>query len=142
MRIRTITLLVGTLGLARALAAQSVGKMLEDDFRNAAKDVGAVWSSPFDASSKDWALAAAAFGAFGISMLADQSVSDWAIKNKDASFFRALDPVRRGGVLFAGKYVVPPVALLYVVGLATKNQDLRDFVTGCMTAWGAQSLPR
>ena len=75
-------------------------------------------------------------------MLADQSVSDWAIKNKDGSFFRALDPVRRGGVLFAGKYVVPPVAALYVIGVATKNQDLRDFVTGCMTAWGAQSLPR
>jgi membrane-associated phospholipid phosphatase len=53
-----------------------------------------------------------------------------------------LKPVRRGGFIFSGRTVVPPIAALYIVGLAAKNEDLRDFVTGCMTSWGAQSMPR
>lgn len=142
MRIRVLASAAALLTLTRVASAQSVGKMLGDDFKNAGKDVVAIWGSPFDASGRDWALTAAAFGAFGVSMFADQSVSDWAIESKNGGFFRALDPVRRGGVLFSGKYVVPPVAAVYLIGLATKNQDLRDFVMGCMSSWGAQSAIR
>jgi membrane-associated phospholipid phosphatase len=142
MRIRWIAVVAATLAFARVTPAQSVGKMLEDDFKNAGKDILSIWASPFDASGRDWLLTAAAFGAFGASMLADQSVSDWAIENDSSAFFRALKPVRRGGKLFSGKYVVPPVAAVYVIGIALKNQDLRDFVTGCMTSWAAESFPR
>jgi membrane-associated phospholipid phosphatase len=142
MRIRSLVVIAASLTLARGAAAQSVGKMLGDDFKNAGKDILSVWGSPFDASPRDWMLTAAAFGAFGASMLADQSVSDWALRNDSATFFRGLSPLRRGGKLFSGKYVVPPVAALYVVGIALKNQDLRDFVTGCMSSWGAQSAVR
>jgi membrane-associated phospholipid phosphatase len=122
--------------------AQSVGRILWDDVRFAARDVGGVWASPFDASRRDWETAAISIGIFGATMLADQSLSDWAIRNDTSAVFRAIKPVRRGGVLFSGKYVIPPVAAVYVIGVATKNQDLRDFVTGCMTSWGAQSLAR
>lgn len=142
MRIRSIVVTAVILTLARDAAAQSVGRMLEDDFKNAGKDILSIWGSPFDASAKDWWVTAAAFGAFGVSMLADQSVSDWAIENDSSGFFRALAPVRRGGKLFSGKYVVPPVAAVYVVGIVLKNQDLRDFVTGCMSSWAAESYPR
>jgi membrane-associated phospholipid phosphatase len=116
--------------------------MLSDDFKNAGRDIGAVWTSPFDASGHDWLLAGAAAAAFGASMLADQSVSDWALRNDSSAFFRSLSPLRRGGKLFAGKYVVPPVAVAYVVGIATKNQDVRDAVMGCMSSWGAQAAVR
>src|SRR5438270_7345275 len=122
MRTRNSIVVMAVLTLAPIVGAQSVGKMLGDDFTNAGKDVLSVWGSPFHATQRDWLETAAAFGVFGASMLADQSVSDWALRNDSASFFRALKPVRRGGVLFAGKYVVPPVAALYIVGLATKNQ--------------------
>jgi membrane-associated phospholipid phosphatase len=142
MRTRVIVVAAAISALARVGEAQSVGKMLADDFTNAAKDIGAIWSSPFDASGRDWLLTAAALGTFGVSMLADQSVSDWAIENDTSAFFKALKPVRRGGKLFSGKYVVPPVAALYVIGVAIKNQDLRDFVTGCMSSWAAESFPR
>ena len=37
---------------------------------------------------------------------------------------------------------VPPVAALYIIGVATKNQDLRDFVLGCGAAWVGESYPR
>lgn len=142
MRIRSIAVMAATLVLTKAAAGQSVGKMLEEDLRNAGKDAVAVWGSPFDASGRDWWLTAAAFAISGVSVFADQSVSDWAIENDSSAFFRALKPVRRGGLIFSGKTVVPPIAAVYIIGLATKNQDLRDFVTGCMVSWGAQSLPR
>ena len=128
--------------MAQETAAQSVGNMLKDDFRNGARDIGAIWSAPFDAEGRDWTLAALSIGAFGASMLADQEMSDWAIANADAPFFKAIKPLRRGGYLFSGKYVVPPVAALYIVGIATKNQGIRDFVMGCMASWGAQSIAR
>jgi len=139
---------IGTVALAALLtgsqvaAAQSFGRMLEDDARNVGKDVWAVWTSPFDAKKNDWLLAAGAVGTVGVSMLADQAVSDWAIKNADGGFLKSLSPVRRGGKLFAGKYVVPPVAVAYVVGIAIQNQGLRDAVMGCMSSWGAQSAVR
>ncbi len=134
--------LVASLLPGGALVSQSVGRMLESDFRNMGKDMLAVWASPFDASGRDWLLAGAAFGAFGLSMFADQDASDWAISNKDSDFFRAIKPLRRGGVLFSGKYVLPPVLALYVVGIAAKNQDLRDAVMGCMAFYGAQQTVR
>lgn len=142
MRIRFMLVPILALATARDVAAQSVGRMLRDDLKNAGGDLVAVWTAPFHASGRDWALTAAAFGAFGVSMLADQSVSDWAIRNRDSRFFRAIAPVRQGGKLFLGKYVVPPVAAVYVIGLAIGNQDVRDAVTGCMTSWGAQSVVR
>jgi len=142
MRLRSTAVFAVMLTLTRVAAAQSVGKMLVDDWKSAGKDVLAIWGSPFDASGRDWLLTGAAFGAFGVSMLADQSVSDWAIKNKNSSGFRAIDPVRRGGVLFSGKYVVPPIAASYIAGVVLKNQDLRDFVTGCAASWASQSFLR
>lgn len=130
------------LSLARVAPAQSVGTMLVDDAKHFGSDVLGIWTSPFRATSKDWLLAGAAVGAFGVSMLADRSVSDWAIDNKDRGLLDALGPVRRGGAVYTGKNIVPPVAAVYALGLAFKNQDMRDFVTGCGTAWFAQSVMR
>lgn len=142
MKVRVIALIAATLALTRVADAQTVARILEDDFRNVGKDILAIWGAPFDGTSRDWGLAAASFGAFGLAMLADQQASDWAIENKDAAFFRAIKPLRRGGVLYSGKYVVPPIAALYVVGVATKNQNMRDFVLGCMATWGGESPAR
>jgi membrane-associated phospholipid phosphatase len=101
-----------------------------------------VWASPFDATGRDWAIFGASLAVTGASMLVDQPVSDWAIRNKDSWAFRAIDPVRRGGALFSGKYVVPPIAVAYIAGVAFNNQDLRDFVTGCASSWAANSFAR
>jgi membrane-associated phospholipid phosphatase len=140
---RTHTLVAGALLLSSRVApAQSVGKMLVDDFKNAGGDVLAIWQSPFKASSRDWLLVGAAAGAFGVSMLADQSVSNWALRNKDAGLFKTLEPVRSGGDAYTGKTIVPPVAALYVTGIVLKNQNMRDIVMGCASSWLAQSAIR
>lgn len=116
--------------------------MIGTDFKNAGKDVISVWGSPLDASGRDWLLAGAAFAATGISMFADEPVGNYLDRNSDAALFRAMKPVRKGGVLFTGKYVVPPIASLYIAGVIFKNQGLRDFVLGCASAYVAQAPVR
>ena len=142
MRVRAIALLVALALSGRVASAQTVGQILEDDFRSAGKDILSIWGAPFDGSGRDYLTAAGSFAVFGLSMLADQGLSDWAIANKDNAYFRFIKPLRRGGVLFTGKYAVPPVAALYIIGVATNNQDLRDFVMGCGAAWVGESPPR
>jgi membrane-associated phospholipid phosphatase len=142
MRIRLTAIAVACLALARPVSAQSVGTMLKDDFTNAGKDIGAVWAAPFNGSARDWAAFAGAVGLFGATMLVDQPASEWALRADSAGTFRPIAELRRGGVLFTGKYVVPPVAVLYIAGIALKNQGMRDAVMGCAASWVAQSPPR
>ena len=59
--------------------------------------------------------------------------------------FRRLGQARSGspgGVAYTGKFVVPPVAALYVVGIAMKNQGMRDAVMGCAASWLSESAVR
>src|SRR5262245_50087006 len=124
---------------AHAASAQSVGKMLVDDVRNSGGDALAIWISPFKGSSHDWLLAGAAAGAFGVTMLVDRPISDWALRNQNSGFFKPLEPLRRGGIAYTGKTILPPVVALYATGIVLKNQNIRDIVTGCATSWLAQS---
>jgi membrane-associated phospholipid phosphatase len=140
---RTQTLVATTLLFsARVASAQSVGKMLVDDVRNSGSDVLAIWISPFKATNHDWLLAGAAAGAFGVTMLVDQPISDWALRNQNSAFFKPLAPLRRGGIAYTGRTILPPVVALYATGIVLKNQNLRDIVTGCATSWLAQSAIR
>src|SRR5690349_77957 len=86
--------------MASVAGAQSVGRMLVDDFKNAGRDMIGVWTSPFHGSSKDWLIVAGSGLAFGVSMLADQPVADWAADNEGSGFLNKLEPVRRGGVAY------------------------------------------
>jgi hypothetical protein len=123
-------------------SAQSVGRMLKDDFSHATKDIWSVWTSPFHASGKDWGLVGATVATTGLMMFTDKGIEDWAARNDSASQLRFLDPLRRHGVLFSGKYVNPPAAALYIIGLATRNQNLRDGVMGCAASWGSTAIAR
>jgi len=127
--------------LSHRAPAQSVGKMFVDDLKHSGSDILAIWTSPFRASGKDWLLVAGSAGVFGLSMLADESVSNWAMRNENSGALRVIEPVRSGGIAYTGKFIVPPVAAAYIVGLATKNQGIRDGVFGCATSWLAQSGP-
>ena len=127
---------------APATPAQSVGKMVVNDLKYSAGDILGIWTSPFRGSGRDWLLVAASAGVFGLSMLVDEPISDWALDNEGSGLLKTIEPVRRGGVAYTGKFIVPPVAAAYVIGLATKNQGIRDGVMGCATSWLAQSGPR
>lgn len=140
MRFYTIAVLAFV--CADQASGQSVGRQLESDLRNAGKDVWGVYKSPFNGSGKDWATFGGAIALTGISTVLDKPVERWARDNDSAAVFQFIKPLRRGGLLFSGKYVVPPLAALYIVGLATNNQSIRDGVMGCAASWVAQSPPR
>jgi len=143
MRLRTIVVAMTACTTAITPAdAQSIGSMLKDDAKYFARDIGAVWAAPFKASGSDWATFAGAMGLFGASMLVDRPAADWTLRQDSAGRLKAIEELRRGGVLFAGKYVVPPVAAMYIAGIAFKHQGLRDAVMGCAASWMAQSPPR
>ena len=139
---RFYTLAVATFIFAGQAPAQSVGRMLESDVTNLGKDILGVYKAPFEASGKDWATFGGALALTGVSMFLDKPVERWAQANDSAAAFEVIKPLRRGGWLFSGKYVVPPVAALYIIGIATNNQGLRDGVMGCAASWGGSSPPR
>jgi membrane-associated phospholipid phosphatase len=116
--------------------------MFADDMKHAGQDVAAIWVSPFRASDRDWLLAGGAAGAFGVSMLADRPVAGWAARHDGMPLFDALKPLRTGGVGYTAKLLAPPLAALYVSGIAFKQADLRDAATGCLAAWFSQSMLR
>ena len=143
MALRKVVLATAALlSITSVAPAQSVGKMLVDDFKYAGSDMIGVWLSPFRASGRDWLGVVGAGAAFGLALLADQSVADWAADHESSSAFKPLKELRRGGAAYTGKFVVPPVAVLYVVGLATKKQGLRDAVMGCAASWLSESAVR
>jgi hypothetical protein len=139
---RFYTIAVATFIFAAQTSAQSVAQQIGHDMKYAAKDVWGVYKSPFTGSGKDWATFAGAIALTGATMVLDKPVERWAQANDSAAALKFLDPLRRRGILFAGKYVVPPAAALYLIGLATNNQNLRDGVVGCAASWAAQSPPR
>ena len=142
-RARSRVLAVVALSFASpSLGAQSIGRLFTDDVGHAAGDVGAIWLSPFRASSHDWLLTAGAAGAFSVSMLADRPIAAWAARNDGSPLFDALKPVRQGGAGYSAKFVLPPLLTLYAVGLASRRSDLREAVTGCGASWFSQSMMR
>lgn len=122
--------------------AQSVAQQLGADIKNGAKDVWAVYKAPFNGSAKDWATFGGIVALSGVAMFIDKPVEKWAQANDSAAAFKVIEPLRRNGWLYAGKYVVPPAAAIYIIGLATNNQNLRDAMIGCATSWAGQSPPR
>jgi PAP2 superfamily protein len=125
-----------------AAAQKSVPAMIGKDIEHAARDVWAVWTSPFDASAHDLLAGLFVVGAgVAISPL-DDDVDRWAVRNKNASGLGVLDPVRRGGFLYGGGRLAPVAGVAYIVGIATKNQDVRDALMGCGATWTANSVVR
>jgi membrane-associated phospholipid phosphatase len=143
MRLRSIVLggalLAGSVTPARA---QSVGKMLEYDVKNGVVDMVSIWGTPFHARGRDW-LAAAGLVAAGAAISPfDDDVDRWFFRHQHSSAWSVLKELRPGGVAFSGKTITPVIAGLYVVGLATKNTQIRDGVWGCAASYASSSIVR
>jgi membrane-associated phospholipid phosphatase len=136
--------LVGVLTLASSapLSAQSVGKMIVTDVRNAAGDIVDVWESPFHASAKSWLQAAGIVGGSAMLSLVDDNVDRFMVRTQNDPFWSSLKELREGGVGFSGRTIAPFAVGIYVVGLATKSTALRDGVFGCVSSYLAQSAVR
>lgn len=122
--------------------AQSVGRMLVDDFKHAGGDIWAVITSPVDASGKDWLLAGATLGAAAAVSPFDDDIDRWAVRNRNSRFFALLGPVRRGGVAYGGNRLVPVAGAVLIGGYIAKDQKIRDGVFGCAASYAANSQIR
>ena len=124
------------------LAAQSVGRMVVDDLKWVAQDVGAVWLSPFTGDARDYALTAGLLGGSAALSVLDDNVDRWALANRDRGLLKAIGPVRRGGDFYTLNQAVPIVGGAYILALATKNRGLRDGIMGCAASYTAGTTLR
>lgn len=132
-----VVLVAGSVGPA---AAQSVGNMVVTDVKNGVGDMVGTWLSPFHDSGKDWLLAGGALALSAATSAADVSVDNYFLHHR--SSFGFLSPFREGGIAFSGQTITPAAGVLYIVGLATRSQTLRDAVWGCVASYGAESIVR
>src|SRR4051812_40005116 len=100
--------------------AQSVGRMLERDFKNFGSDVWAVWTSPFHAHGRDWLIAAGTVGGGAVLSVFDDNIDRWMVENRNASGWSALKELREGGVAFSGRTVTPVSVGILAIGLVSQ----------------------
>ena len=122
--------------------AQSVGRMLADDFTWAAQDIGRIYLSPFRASGRDYLIAGGVLGASALLSPWDDNVDRWALANRDRGILDAIKPFRSGGDLYSLNKATPYVIGLYAIGIATKHRGIRDGVLGCAAAYTANTTIR
>lgn len=127
---------------AHSASGQSVIRIVGQDFVHAGKDFVSIWTSPFDASAKDWLIAGAVLGGSALVSPLDDEGDRWAIRNRDRGMLDAIRPFRRGGTFYSMGKLTPFAAAAYVVGVATKHQGTRDGIMGCLAAYGANTTIR
>ena len=142
MRSCLVPALLLALTVARPVAAQSVGRMVFDDLKWVAQDVGAVWLSPFRGGARDYAITAGLIGGSAALSVFDDNVDRWALANQDRGLLESLGPVRRGGDFYTLNQAVPVVGGAYILALATKNRGLRDGIMGCAASYTAGTTLR
>jgi membrane-associated phospholipid phosphatase len=125
-----------------AADAQSVGRMVGSDIVYAAGDVVGTWLAPFHASARDWLGAAGVVAGSAAISPFDDDIDRWFLRHQNDNVWSALHELREGGSAFAGKTIVPPVAVLYVVGVATRSTGIRDGVWGCVASYASESVVR
>ncbi len=108
-------------------------------------DMVFIWTSPVHMHEDDLAGLAVVAGAFATTLLTDRAVVDWIRTNPNALPVRMVRPLREPSPLhLMGRThaLVPASTVLYLVGLAIEDDDLRDVGIGCITSNVATTLPR
>lgn len=122
--------------------SQSVVQIVGADVKHAAQDFAAIWTSPLRGSGKDYLIVAGVLGAAALVSPLDDDIDRWAVDNRDKGFLDAIRPFRRGGDFYSINELTPYVAGLYVIGVATKHQGIRDGIFGCLASYGANTTIR
>lgn len=144
MRIRSAASLAlcSLVAISSAARAQSVGRMVGSDVVYAAGDIVGTWLAPFHASARDWLGAVGVVAGSAAISPFDDDIDRWFLRHQNDNAWSALKELREGGSAFAGKTIVPPVAALYLVGVATKSAGIRDGVWGCVASYASESVVR
>ena len=135
------------LAAANPLAAQSTFRTVGRDIRNAAGDILWVWSAPFHANARDWAVFGFVAGAVLTTAAFDEQVQQWIVDHPSAGVIKAVEPFREDektplADLGTGRRLVPLSAALYLGGLVSGSSKLRDAAMGCVAAHESNSALR
>lgn len=116
--------------------------MVGSDVVYAAGDVVGTWLAPFHSSARDWLGAVGVVAGSAAISPFDDNIDDWFLRHQSDNIWSALHEFREGGSAFAGKTIVPPIAALYVIGVATRSTGIRDGVWGCVASYASESVVR
>jgi len=121
---------------------QSVGRMIGYDVLHAAGDAVGTWAAPFHSKTRDWLGAGAVLPGSAASSPLDDDIDRWFLRHQRNGSWSALKEFREGGHAFAGSTITPVTAGVYVVGLVTKSEGIRDGVWGCVASYASESVVR
>jgi hypothetical protein len=135
------------LGVARDAGAQSLPEIIYTDLKHGVSDIFAVWTSPFRGSGSDYLTAAMLAGGVGLVAMKDDEIGAWIRNHPDAGVLEVLKPMREGyGLkivnLGAGKSLLQLSGGLYLLGLVTGSQSIRDGAVGCTASEKSNGLLR
>ncbi|HEX7118437.1 MAG TPA: phosphatase PAP2 family protein [Longimicrobiales bacterium] len=125
------------LGLRPATAQESRWATLRDDVENMVGDAFHIWAAPVRVDGSDLAGLAALGGATVLVGIFDDEIQDWFRENPGSLPVRALGPLRQSQPLSQLGYTRTLVVLsggLYLFGLATRSEGVREAGIGCLTA--------
>jgi membrane-associated phospholipid phosphatase len=116
--------------------------MIGYDLLHAGGDVVGTWAAPLHSSGRDW-LAAAGVVAIGAAISPfDDNIDNWFLRHQSASAWSAIREFREGGKAFAGSTITPAALGVYIIGVATKSEAIRDGVWGCVASYASESVVR
>jgi membrane-associated phospholipid phosphatase len=129
-------------------SGQSLPETVFNDFKYGISDILAIWTSPFRGSGRDYAIAGATAGAFGLTLLVDDDVGRWIRDHPEAGVLEVLNPFReKDGSphlvdLGSGYRLVQLGGATYLIGLIAGSEDLRSAGIGCIAAEKSNGIPR
>lgn len=135
-------LLVVALAASSRAQEKAVLPMIGKDIEYFARDIWSVWTSPFDAHGRDLLAGLYVLG-IGVAISpVDDEVDRWAARSQGEWFFDAVEEFRKDGSLYGGGALAPVAGGIYLIGVITKKQGMRDAITGCGATWLSNNILR
>lgn len=128
-------------------AAQSIPRKAFDDVRHALGDMFWVYTSPLHADRGDLATLGLIATGTGLAAIYDDELDAWILRNPESAPMKLIDPFREdhGWQLYdlgSSSLLVRTGGVLWIAGLLTGWDDLRDAGIGCAAAEQAQTYVR
>jgi hypothetical protein len=128
-------------------AAQSLPKKVFNDFKYAATDVFYLYTFPFHMGSSGALTMGVVTAATGVTLLLDDELDRWIVMHPSSVPMDLIKPFRVDQspnleALGSGSLMIQFSGGLYLLGLISGSDDLRDAGIGCATAEKSQSMMR
>src|SRR5687768_13206716 len=138
---------VALVSTAQSAAAQATWSEIKYDFKHGVGDILYVWASPLRANARDWTTALSVLGGAALISLQDEGIDRWIVRADARDQLRLFEPFRESssspfkdiGTL---RIQNPVMGGVYLVGVVTGSEHLRDGAMGCTAAGEGNSVPR